>query len=187
MRIQTGIYKGRKLKASRNLSIRPTTSLVKEFIFNVLQDFYFEKIVCDIFSGSGGLGLEALSRGADKIVFVEKNSSSLKILLENIENLGIDTSKYRVLKMDALLFARKTDMCFDLILMDPPFVYPPLQELTEILFENKIIKAGGMAVIEHEITNPLAAQSKFYEIVKQKKFGRSIISFLIPAKEVHDE
>jgi 16S rRNA (guanine(966)-N(2))-methyltransferase RsmD len=71
MRVISGIYKGRKLKSSNNLHIRPTTDQVKEFIFNILQDFPMNKTVVDIFSGSGNLGIEALSRGAQSICFVD--------------------------------------------------------------------------------------------------------------------
>ena len=178
MRIISGIYKGRRLKGSKDLSIRPATDRVKEYIFNILQDFPQEALVFDIFSGSGGLGLEALSRGAQKTVFVEKAYSSIQVLKENLTAVKVPQSKYQIIQKDALAFARseteKADLCF----MDPPYKYPPLQELIDAFFLNKQLKEGGILVLEHEVINPIQEESPHYHLFSQKKISRSFISFL---------
>lgn len=179
MRIISGSYKGRKLKSSNNLHIRPTTDRVKEYIFNILQDFPLNKKVVDIFSGSGNLGIEALSRGAKEIHFVDNSNESLNVLKNNIQTLEIPKSNYKIFLSDAVKFAEKSDTYFDLYLLDPPFNYPFLQKLMDRLFENKIVTDKCMIVVEHEITNPINDFSKLYEIIKQKKFGRSLISFIV--------
>ena len=178
MRIISGLYKGRKLISSSDFSIRPTTDRVKEFIFNVLQNFPEGKKVVDIFSGSGSLGLEALSRGAVHVVFVEKAETALKILEQNIKNLSVPPDKYQIIKADAIRFAETEKMTIDLCLLDPPFVYPQLQNLIELLFTNAFFTRESIAVVEHEISNPLALDAPEYNILKQKKFGRSLITFM---------
>ena len=101
MRVISGTFKGRKLQASKDLSIRPTTDRVKESIFNILQDFHRNKKVVDIFSGSGNLGIEALSRGASHVCFVEKYQSSIKVLQKNIVHIGIDSEFYTIINKSA--------------------------------------------------------------------------------------
>ena len=88
MRVLSGKYKGKLLKASKDLSIRPTTNRIKETIFNILYDFCNDKNVLDLFSGSGSLGIEAISRGASSVTFLEHSESSMKVLKQNITVLG---------------------------------------------------------------------------------------------------
>lgn len=179
MRIISGKYKGKKLKSSKDLQIRPTTDRVKEFIFNVLQDFPRGAVVADIFSGSGSLGLEALSRGAEKVYFVDHSRSSLKILKENIERLQIPDKYYAIVFKDAMQFARDNRSPVALFLIDPPFIYPQIQILLETIVQGNAMSDKSLIVIEHEISNPVEVTSTSYEIIKQRRFGRSIISFLI--------
>lgn len=178
MRIISGRYKGRKLKSSSSFDIRPTTDRVKEFIFNVLQDFTQDKIVADIFSGSGNLGLEALSRGAQKVIFVDSSSASINVLKENIKHLKIPDEQYQIIRQDAITFAKSNPLVVDLFLLDPPFVYPPIQELLDVLFTSKAMTKRSLLVLEHEKSNPIQETSDYYQIIKQRTFGRSIISFL---------
>lgn len=179
MRIIAGIYKGRKLKSSDDLSIRPTTDRVKELIFNVLQDFPEGKTVLDLFSGSGSLGLEALSRGAKKVYFVDSSNKSLEILKQNIKTIGIPQEQYVILKLAAIDYARMTSVPFDLLLLDPPFKYAELQLLIDTLLQFSIMTSKSLLVLEHERINRIETNSELYDILIQKKMGRSLISFLV--------
>jgi 16S rRNA (guanine(966)-N(2))-methyltransferase RsmD len=178
MRIISGIYKGRRLTSSKDLSIRPTTDRVKEYIFNILQDFPLDKTVLDIFSGSGGLGLEALSRGARHVTFVEKAYSSISVLKQNLNHVRVPQTDYAIIQKDALSFARNIQTGVDLCLMDPPYKYPPLQELIETFMRNKGLNPNGVLVVEHEVINPVQKDNPDYQIFLQKKISRSHISFL---------
>ncbi|MBN2425658.1 MAG: 16S rRNA (guanine(966)-N(2))-methyltransferase RsmD [Calditrichaceae bacterium] len=184
MRIISGQYKGRRLISSEDFSIRPTTDRVKEYIFNILQDFPLQKNVADIFAGSGNLGLEALSRGAKNVVFVEKSVQSIKILQKNIENLKLNSKQFRIENNDAIRFAQTNTENFDLFLLDPPFNYPELQKLINGISGSFYFKNENLLVLEHEITNLIEMENQYYTVIKQKKFGRSLISFLI--KKVSD-
>jgi 16S rRNA (guanine966-N2)-methyltransferase len=179
MRIISGKYKGRKLFSRDDLHIRPTTDRVKEYIFNILQDFPQDKTVIDIFSGSGNLGIEALSRGAIKTFFIDNSAASIEVLKKNLKNIRISESDFEIILSDALNITQKISVPFDLLLLDPPFIYPEIQRLLNILFDSSLTNDKSMLVIEHEISNPIDQDSERYEIIKQKKIGRSLISFLI--------
>lgn len=178
MRIISGIYKGRRLKSSSDLSIRPTTDRVKEYIFNILQDFPQDKNVVDMFSGSGSLGLEALSRGAKFVRFIEKAASSIDILKENLNHVHIPQDHYTIIQKDAIEYTEEESINADLCFMDPPFVYPPIQDLVDRVFMHNFLHKEGLLVLEHEVINPIKQESGLYYIFKQKKISRSIISFM---------
>jgi len=183
MRIISGALKGRRLVSSDDLSIRPTTDRIKELIFNVLQDFPQNRHVVDIFAGSGNLGIEAISRGAEKVYFVEQADTSINILTRNLHQLRIPEDKYQIIRQDAAQFAKEMDRNFDLFLIDPPFKYPELQNLIDILVNNQHFQPYSLIVLEHEINNPIETKTDDYHVFKQKKKGRSLISFI---ERAHD-
>jgi len=178
MRIITGKYKGKKLIAGDDFLIRPTTDRVKEYIFQVLSDIVRDSKCADIFSGSGNLGLEALSRGAEHISFIEKAHSSVKILEQNIKSFNLDSSLYTILHTSAENFIRDNTTAFDLYLLDPPFKIDGLQDLIDTLSTSTYFRVGDLIVLEHEVSNPVHETSNNYTVLKQKKMGRSIIKFI---------
>ncbi len=122
MRIISGYLKGRFFNVPQSKFIRPTTDRVRETLFNILNNLIdFEGIeVLDLYSGSGSLGFECISRGAKSVLFVEKNNMIYKNLNENIKSLEIE-NKCSVVRSEAIVFTRKKSMkSFDLILADPP-------------------------------------------------------------------
>lgn len=178
MRIISGAFKGRKIKAGHDFSIRPTTDRVKEFIFNVLQDFQQDKIVADIFSGSGNLGFEALSRAAKHVTFVEKHISSINVLKNNISSFALTASQYKIVHKTAEDFASQGHEEIELYFLDPPFIYPQLQGLIDSITKSPNFLIGNLMVVEHEVSNPILKDSRYYTILKQKKMSRSLISFI---------
>jgi len=179
MRILAGKYKGKNIVGSADNSIRPTTNKIKEYIYNILQDFCEDKTVADIFSGSGSLGIESLSRGSQHVTFVDESPNSIKILKSNLNQINLNSNQYKIVKSDAIKFSKEQKNKFELILMDPPFHYPPLNELLVSLFKNNILCKNGILVVEHEISNPVNSNTSLFEIIKQKKIGRSMISFIV--------
>jgi 16S rRNA G966 N2-methylase RsmD len=101
------------------------------------------------------------------------------VLKKNIANLRLESSDYRIAHCDALEFAKNNRDIFDLYLLDPPYNYPPLQELVNTIAGNICFENNHMIVAEHEITNPIRADHADYRILKQKKVGRSLISFIM--------
>jgi len=153
MRIISGIYRGRPIKFPNSKAVRPTTDKVKESLFNHLSnEFDFEGIsVCDIYAGSGSLGLESLSRGAQLVHFVESNFAVGKVLQENISSLDANDYCY-IYKMEAIKFSRlaKHEQ-YDLILADPPFYKYDVYDVFVNLVKNEFVKKGGLIIIERSI------------------------------------
>jgi 16S rRNA (guanine(966)-N(2))-methyltransferase RsmD len=179
MRILSGQFKGKSLSAGSDLSIRPITNRLKEIIFSVLQDYILETRILDLFSGSGSLGLEALSRGADHVTFVEREKSSITVLHKNLRDLQIRSDDFEIINSDSLLFLQKCRKKYNLIFSDPPFKYPELQQLINQIFNGNCLELNGLLVIHHEVSNLFQVNEVPYTLIKQKKVGRSLLSFII--------
>jgi 16S rRNA (guanine966-N2)-methyltransferase len=153
MRIISGEFKSRLINVPDSKFIRPMTDRVRETLFNLLNnkiDFNNIKVL-DLYSGSGALGLECLSRGASEIHFVEKNSFIYYNLVKNI-NLLDAAGKCTVHKTDALKFTDTfSDMNFDLILADPPFFKDDIYKVVENIIANKYLNQEGIMIIERSI------------------------------------
>ena len=153
MRIITGIYKGRIIKVPKGKSVRPTTDKNREAIFNYLANILdFDGIsACDIYAGSGSLGLETLSRGAANVDFVEKNYQCYMTLKSNIESLD-ETGSCRVFKISALQFSQiEKPGLYDLILADPPFFKFDIYPVVKNLVERDYLKENGVLLVERSV------------------------------------
>lgn len=120
MRVITGIARGRKLVTLEGESVRPTTDMVKEAMFSIIQFEIEGRKVIDLFSGSGQLGIEALSRGAASAVFVDSSRSSLNITEKNLSDTGLRHLSKTVLS-DSLSYLDRTSECYDIAFLDPPY------------------------------------------------------------------
>jgi len=151
LHVLTGTVKGRKLKVPKGRMIRPTTGRVKKSMFDTLGDIS-EWMVLDVFSGSGGLGIESLSRGAAHVTFIEKNPSVFKILSENVAVCGFLDKATLISRdyMDAIKRLGKKNELFDLIFIDPPYkLYSKLDVEHFILSAAPLLEDTGVIVIEH--------------------------------------
>ncbi|MGK9369285.1 16S rRNA (guanine(966)-N(2))-methyltransferase RsmD [Melioribacter sp. Ez-97] len=176
MRIISGKFKGRTIKFPKSKLVRPTTDKVKESIFNYLNNIIdFEEIkVCDIYAGSGSLGLEALSRGAALAHFVEKDFFVSKTLRENIESLGIQ-DRTQIYRMDALRFSSQNDHeTYDLILADPPFFKDDIHKVVKKIMTNGFLSTSGIMIVERSIQTFDKDKAEF-EREPIKKLGDSLI------------
>lgn len=153
MRIISGEFKSRLINVPDSKLIRPMTDRVRETLFNLLNNkIDFDGIkVLDIYSGSGSLGIECLSRGASEVHFVEKNFSIYKNLLQNIDSLGI-SEKCVAHEMEVIKFVDSfSEMNFDLILADPPFFKDDIYEATKNILINRFLNNNGFMIIERSI------------------------------------
>jgi len=180
MRIISGISKGRRLITLKGNSLRPTSDRIKESIFNILGEEIKGTTVLDLFAGTGNLGIEALSRGAKKALFVEKAREALRMIHRNLLQCGF-TEQAEVIPKEvnraiSLLETRKET--FDLILMDPPYEKGWIQQTLMKLNRHAIYHEGSVLVIEHSRREPLPSKMGRWMIVKQRKMGDTILSFL---------
>ncbi len=153
MRIISGIFKGRLINVPPSKEIRPTTDRVRETLFNLLNNrIDFDGIeVLDFYSGSGSLGLECLSRGANHVTFIERNYQIYKNLLENIKSLNVEDN-CKVIKMSSIDYSKKSpDKQFDLILADPPFFKDDIYDVVNNILQNNYLKSNARMIIERSI------------------------------------
>jgi 16S rRNA (guanine966-N2)-methyltransferase len=157
MRVITGKYRGRILKGPRHQGLRPTADRVKEALFNILGARITAAAFLDLFAGTGGIGIEALSRGANSVVFVDENISSIRLLKQNLHFVS-PRDQIRVIHLAAAkavdLFAREK-AAFDIIVLDPPFHAGLLDRTVTALWENRLLKPGGVLVAEHPRKHPV--------------------------------
>jgi len=165
-------------------SVRPTSDRVKESIFNILGGKVKGRFVLELFAGTGNLGMEALSRGAAKVVFVEKSMQAVRIIERNLLETGM-MAQSEVLPKDVTraieILARRNES-FDLILMDPPYREGWVQKALERFQRTPIHHEDSMLVIEHDRREPLPEVIEGWEVIKQRQLGNTVVSFLIPRK-----
>lgn len=175
MRIISGEKKGTRLFSLKKRKIRPTSDKVKGAIFNILSSVE-DKIVLDLFAGSGALGIEALSRGALEVVFVDNSFSSLDLIRKNLQKLGL-RDKGMLLKKDVLRFLKtKSEERFDLILADPPYGKGLCQKVLEILSGKEILNPEGVLVIEYHKKEKIEKVENLI-LLQERRYGDTVVSF----------
>ncbi|WP_047984574.1 16S rRNA (guanine(966)-N(2))-methyltransferase RsmD [Ornithinibacillus californiensis] len=176
MRVIAGIHKGRQLKSVPGNDTRPTTDKVKEAVFQVLGPYFQGGHALDLFAGSGSLGIEALSRGMDKCVFVDKHPKAIQTIRENISTLKLE-GQVEVFRADAyraLSAAGKRKLKFDLIFLDPPYTKISYTDLLEVIEKEQLISSAGIIYCEHDIKDTLPDSNDKFSIIKQTHYGGTI-------------
>lgn len=178
MRIIAGKYGGRTLSTLRDRSIRPTTDRAKQTIFDILSTrIDFEDIeVLDLFAGSGSLGLEALSRGARSVVFVEKSRTSITVLERNIASLGCE-EPCTIHQADVFWYLKNVRHHYDLVFADPPFNLEHIGELPTAIHEAGVTRPSSFIVMEHSRKTPIVLPRNAFEVTK-KPFGQTTVLIL---------
>ncbi|MCQ2406910.1 MAG: 16S rRNA (guanine(966)-N(2))-methyltransferase RsmD [Oscillospiraceae bacterium] len=173
MRVITGTARGHKLLTPEGLDTRPTTDKVKEAVCSALQfDFPGAKVL-DLFAGSGQMGIEALSRGASSAVFIDADPRALACIKQNVKACGF-TERSAVLRSDAVSYLQRTTECFDIAFLDPPYRHGILSQILPLLAEK--MQKNGIIVCEHEPECKLSERILYFDLQKQKKYGKIIIS-----------
>ena len=184
MRIISGYYKGKKILEPKDIKTRPLKDLTKESIFNIIihsKKFKMSlenSIILDLFSGVGSFGIECLSRNVKKVIFVENYNGVLPLLKRNLENLNLN-EKFSVLEYDIYegnIFSKLKNK-FDIIFLDPPYKDKNLDKLLMEINNHKILNKNGIIII-HRHKNEQDIIPKVFQIVDQKKYGISKITFL---------
>jgi 16S rRNA (guanine966-N2)-methyltransferase len=179
LRIISGEFRGRKLEKLEGMDIRPTTDRVKESLFNMLGARLFDCVFLDLFAGTGGIGIEAYSRGASKIVFIDESSKSIKVLKSNLEMLML-LDKVEVYNTDYINAINKLALDnrkFDIIFIDPPYLKGFAQNALIHINDNNLINENGIIVIEHDIQDKMPESVGNLNLQRQKKYGNTMLSF----------
>ena len=177
LRVISGFYKGKKLNQPDLKICRPTTDRTKEALFSMIQFKIKGSIFLDLFSGSGSISIEASSRGAMKVISIESNASSIKVIKENLETIKIKNVTVIKSQVDNFLNTMGGTK-FDFIFLDPPYEDKILcNETIDIIQNKKILKKEGQIIIETSNPKELVIPKELI-ITKSKKYGKSYIIFV---------
>ncbi|MFQ5707245.1 MAG: 16S rRNA (guanine(966)-N(2))-methyltransferase RsmD [bacterium] len=179
MRVIAGTKKGVRLSVVKVPWIRPTSDSVKELIFNVLGDEVESSLVLDLFAGTGSLGIEALSRGAAKAIFIEKTREAQRLIENNLRKTRL-TNKAEVLKTSTEMACKKLskqEIVFDLIFADPPYGRRLASQTLTLVAQFHLLAAQGRLVIEHSFREVLSESVEDLTLGFQKRQGESTVSF----------
>lgn len=180
MRVISGIRKGHKLTAPKGNTVRPTEDRVKESLFNILSPLKSEAIVLDLFAGSGGIGIEFLSRGASKVYFVDKNFDSVEAIKKNLEHTKLKEYA-EVVRGDARTAIKQlssSDTVFDYIYIDPPYAAEELFHKTlQLIADYKMISHDGIIIVEHDKSMNLKEKYNGIEIFDTRNYGNKEMTY----------
>jgi len=183
MRIVAGKYKSRLIDMPKRVKIRPTQDRIREAIFNILGRRCVGARVLDLYSGSGALGIEALSRGAREAAFIDSNKKCIKAIKGNLSSLNIEYNidhNYEVVQVDALRFIElcsAKELRFDLIFLDPPY-HKGMAEKTLIELDKcDIITCSGVVIAENFKKNKIPESLNNLKLIRQNTYGDTMISF----------
>lgn len=174
----SGTCKGLPLKAVPGNTTRPTTDKVKEAIFNMIGPFFDGGLGLDLFAGSGGLGIEALSRGVSKVIFIDRDNKAIQTVKENLKNCHLENQAeiYRNDAERALKAIIKRELKFDYIFLDPPYKKQELEKLLNKIDLECLLHPDGIIVCEHSSDIVLPDMVGKFEKMKYEKYGIIAIS-----------
>jgi 16S rRNA (guanine966-N2)-methyltransferase len=173
-----GIAKGRALKAVPGIGTRPTTDKVKEAIFSMIGPYFDGGLGLDLFAGTGGLGIEAISRGLDRVVFIDLEKTSIQVIQDNLKSIGFtDQSEvYRNEAMRALKVLVKRGLKFDLIFLDPPYKMKQADEILLQMQQMDMIQEQATVVVEHEAVHAYGDTIGHFHVRKRTSYGETAIT-----------
>ena len=179
MRIIAGEAKGKRIECRKGMDTRPTQDSIKESLFSIIAPYVPESRFLDLFSGTGNIALEALSRGAKRAVMIEKDQEALKYIIKNINNLGYE-NKSRAYKNEVLraveILGRKGEK-FDIIFMDPPYKDEVCERVMRSISKAGLLAEGGLIICEHHIFEDMIDEVGEFRKTDQRKYGKKTVTF----------
>jgi 16S rRNA (guanine(966)-N(2))-methyltransferase RsmD len=189
MRIIGGEYKSRSIMMPKGVDIRPTQDKVREAVFNILGDIN-GKSVLELFAGSGAFGIEALSRGAGSVAFVDNNFRCAQTIRANLESLGVDGSRYDIIKADAMgVMSRlsRGEERFDIVFMDPPYYKDIARKCLINIDHYDIVSPVGSVIIEHFKKDALDVELERFLFLDERRYGDTLITIYGPRRANEEE
>ena len=174
MRIITGILKGRRLNPTENLPVRPTTDMAREGLFNILNNIldYEELSVLDLFSGTGAVSFEFISRGVREVTAIEINSKCTDFIKKSAQQFGVNN--LHVVRSDVFDLLKRAYKKFDVIFADPPYQLEDLPTLPDLIFEKQMLADGGIFILEHSKEHSFESHPCFWQ---HRKYGKVNFTF----------
>ena len=175
MRVTGGSGRGQRLKVPAGDRVRPTSDKVKQALFNILGDRVVDAVFLDLFAGAGGIGIEALSRDAARVVFVDESRDSFNVVKQNIEQTGFEERSQAMLSK-AESFLKKPSGPYDIVFLDPPYA-TGLQPLLEQVAGAGILKPDAIVIAEHFKKQPSPERAGGLELYREAKYGDTVLAF----------
>ncbi len=179
MRVITGSARGCRLQTLEGNDVRPTTERVKEAMFSAIQFDIEGRRVLDLFAGSGQLGIEALSRGAENAVFIDNSNKSLDVVRRNLTAARLD-DKAKVINTDFASYLSMTPDRFDIVFIDPPYSTGMVEQALSLI--PRVMSEYGIIICEHPCDEQLPDSIDGFSIHKFYKFGKLAFSIYRPSK-----
>lgn len=178
MRIITGKARGTKLFTPSNYDVRPTADRVKESVFNILANRFFNAKILDAFAGTGNLGLEAWSRGASQVIFLDKNRQSLNLVQKNIAKCYAE-NECQIMQGDSIGLVQKLagKYLFDVIFLDPPYNKGLIDLFLQAVAKNNILTPNGLIVAELA-ANEIVNLPQNFQLLREEKYGSTKVFFI---------
>ena len=179
MRIIGGKFKGRKLRSVRGASTRPTSDRTREAVFNIIGQEVRGSRVLDLYAGTGALGIEALSRGAQSACFIDVSRQSLSVLEANLAALALEVP-IRVIRWDLtrnLNCLRDMPQAFDLVFMDPPYNHNLVTPTLNHLHASRSLDSGAMIIVEHSKQESIESDIPPFESADRRRYRKTLVSF----------
>lgn len=175
MRVVAGTARGTVLKTPEGMLTRPTADRVKEAVFSILHFDVQDAVVLDLFGGTGQLGIEALSRGAKRAVFVDHQAKACELIRENLRRTRF-TAQANVVRGDYLEYLRRTKEKFDIVLLDPPYAEIFLENALNCIAEIDILRDNGIIVTERPLDKALTIELPGFSRSRDYKYGKTLIA-----------
>jgi 16S rRNA (guanine(966)-N(2))-methyltransferase RsmD len=175
-----GKYKGRPLHSPKGLTVRPMPDRLKESVFNVLQWRISGATVLDVCAGTGAVGIEALSRGADRVVFVDAWPTAVEALRQNLQRCRAEPSSYHIIVRDALAALRRLaaeGATFDIIFFDPPYASDLYESVMALVGDGALLRAESVVIVMHHSKKGLAERYGVLERGRALQQGENVLSF----------
>ncbi len=179
MRVIGGSAKGHRLEKPPGVVLRPTADMVKEALFNILADVTGKRFL-DLFAGAGGVGIEAASRGAAKVVFVDKNRRCTETVFRNLRSCGIEGG-HECLAMEvgrALRLLSKKEEQFDVIFLDPPYEEGLVEKTLQDIVRSNILREDGCVAIQHSVREPVEEKAGGLISERERRYGDTVLTFM---------
>lgn len=175
MRITGGTGRGRRLQVPAGSRVRPTSDKVKQALFNILGERVVDAAFLDLFAGAGGIGLEALSRGAAQVTFVESSPDSLAAIRKNLELPGF-AGRARIVPAKVKSFLKKAPEHYDVVFLDPPYAEEP-RPLLELLAASGMVRPQGLVIAEHFRKQPSPENAGALRLFREARYGDTVLAF----------
>ena len=173
MRIIGGKHRSRVLKEFKDIGVRPTSDRARESLFNILSGRIEGASFLDLFAGTGAVGIEAISRGAEKVEFVDKDKQSLEIVKFNLQSVKQNIEpKFK----DAKSYLTQTPLKFDYIFLDPPYAFNEEGELFNLIKQRQLLNGGGIIIFEHK-SDKSSQNFEGFTLTDTRRYGIAVFDF----------